>query len=792
MSQNNKLKDSDAIQNQIFYYLKKWPWFVLSVLLAVSIAYVYLRYSTNQYRAVSKVMIKDTRRGGISETGALGDLDILGNSFNTVENEIEVLKSLRLMKNVVEELNLQTSFSIEGRIKSADLYKRSPFTLDILFPQYAQQETLSIICELKYIDDSSFHIRPYESIKWITCEYGKSFTIEGQTLVLSYNPSPTNPIEFKRDDLINITIKPVEVEASWLNSRLSVSKTDKRSSVVDLVIIDDNLHKAEDILDKLVEVYNRDAIKDKNIAAQNTARFIDERLKEVQSDLDSIERRIQKFKNDKNLTDLPTESLMGLEATSTISRELVEVKTSISIAKSIKEQLKSSSNEFLPSDLSINGSGSISEQSLAYNQLLNRYLNIKSSTTELSPTRVNLENELENLKNSLIISLENAIDNLRFKQAGLLNERGSVYQKVESVPENERLNRDIERTRKVVEAIFLLLSEKRESTAISLAIATPKAKVVDFAMALPNPVSPNRKIIYLVGLVVGLLIPVIIIYLRRLLYNKIESRADVEQILKDVSILGEIPKIGADEDDYIHENDRSILAEAFRIVRTNLQYIIASVANKGSSSVILVTSTIKGEGKTFTSYNIAHTLAYTGKKVVLLGGDVRNPQIHRYVGKDFLNNYGLTEFLIDPELNAQGLIANHSENKNLSLIHSGKIPPNPAELLLSDRVGLLIDELKKHFDYIIIDSAPTILVTDTFLINKYADVTLYVCRANYTDRALINYIQDTIDSKKLKNVSVIINDVKVSNFGYGRKYTYEYSTEKPGLIKKLKTFFSRN
>jgi capsular exopolysaccharide synthesis family protein len=398
-----------------------------------------------------------------------------------------------------------------------------------------------------------------------------------------------------------------------------------------------------------------------------------------------------------------------------------------------------------------------------------------------------LEELLSAQREAILLTIDSVISRLELEQSSLERELNSVAGKISTVPENERLNRDIERSRRVVEAIYLLLSEKKETTAISLAITTPKAKVVDYARASSSPIFPKTNTIYLSALIIGLIIPFVLIYLKTLFYNKIENRADVEALLSNAAILGEVPKLDKDENDVIVENDRSILAESFRIVRTNLQYIISSTATE-KSPVILVTSTIKGEGKTFVSFNIASTLAYTGKKVVLIGGDIRNPQIHRYVDRSIVKQHGLTEFIVNQDLEVKDLIINQPINKNLDLIHSGTIPPNPAEMLLSDRVGDLIQELKTLYDYVIIDSAPTILITDTFLINKYADVTVYVTRANFTDSVLIRYIDELIATSKLKNVAIVVNNVKIANFGYGRKYTYDYTSDSSTWITKFKKF----
>jgi tyrosine-protein kinase Etk/Wzc len=288
----------------------------------------------------------------------------------------------------------------------------------------------------------------------------------------------------------------------------------------------------------------------------------------------------------------------------------------------------------------------------------------------------------------------------------------------------------------------------------------------------------------------GLLLPGAAVYGRSIFYNKIESRTDIEKILPHVNILGEVPKLDKEGSDYIQLNDRSVLAESFRIIRTNLQYKLNAV-NHDHTKVVLVTSTVKGEGKTLVAFNLANTFSYSGKKVLLIGADIRNPQLHRYSATMSKRTPGVTEFLTDDHLKLQDLTITSSVNKNLDIILSGAIPPNPAELWMQDRTKTLFDEAKENYDLVIVDSAPTILVTDTLLINKYADVTAYITRANYTDTSLLEFVADTIKEGKLSNVAIVVNNVKLVNFGYGNKYGYAYGEEKKTLWSSFKSRFQK-
>jgi capsular exopolysaccharide synthesis family protein len=327
--------------------------------------------------------------------------------------------------------------------------------------------------------------------------------------------------------------------------------------------------------------------------------------------------------------------------------------------------------------------------------------------------------------------------------------------------------------------------QKREETAISLAVTTPKAKIVDNAYSGKNPVSPRPKIIYLAAFIVGLIIPFGIVFLKLLFDTKIHNRVDLEKEVPMLPILGEIPSVDDKDSEVIQNNDRSVLAEAFRILRTNLGYFIKS---KQNGNVIFVTSTIQGEGKTFVAYNLAITLRSTGKSVLLIGADIRNPQIHRYIDKNEWT-IGLSEYLFDSSVEVASITNRaETEGQDFDVILSGRIPPNPAELLMSDRFEKIIDEVKGQYDYVIVDTAPTLLVTDTLLISQLADTTVYVCRAEYTDKKLLEYPKELYQEGKIKNIAFVINGIKITNFGYGSKYGYGYGygQEKPTVFTRLK------
>ena len=437
----------------------------------------------------------------------------------------------------------------------------------------------------------------------------------------------------------------------------------------------------------------------------------------------------------------------------------------ISYVKNAKE------SELLPTNLGIEKEGA-SSAIATYNQTVLERDRLLGSSTEKNPAVVNLNDQIRRLKLTVLESLNNAKVSLEIQRNDLNAQEAIIGSKISSIPSKEKLFRGINRQQEIKESLYLYLLQKREENAISMAVTTPKAKVVDYAYSSMKPVSPKKIIILLAAIILGILIPFSIIYVRLLLDNKVHDKAYVEQRAKNTSVIGEIPKLESKEAELVKKNDRSIFAESFRILRTNLQYLFTNISlPEGVGKTIFVTSTIKGEGKTLVSFNLALTLANTGAKVILVGANIRNPQLHRYTPNAPYKK-GVVEYLIHRDSKVNDYISKSEFNNNLDLLFSGTIPPNPAELWMHNRTAELFADLKEIYDYVIVDTAPSMLVTDTFLINTYADATLYVMRAGYTEKRLLQFPIDNIENKKLKNVAFVLNNVRVANLGYGNKYGY--------------------
>jgi capsular exopolysaccharide synthesis family protein len=451
----------------------------------------------------------------------------------------------------------------------------------------------------------------------------------------------------------------------------------------------------------------------------------------------------------------------------------------------MEEYLKNgNTSDLLPANLGVEQDG-FSSQVQNFNQLVLERNKLMQSSTAKNPLVVGLDKQIGEMRQNIGASLSNVKNGLQIQRGRLRGQEARIGGEISAIPGKEKQFRSISRQQEIKESLYLYLLQKREETAISLAVTTPKAKVVDSAYSQSAPVSPKRQIILLAALILGLLLPFLVIYIRQLLDNKIRNRAYVERNGGNIPIVGEIPELSKKDEELIKENDYSVLAESFRILRTNLQYLVLNKQEKtGSGKAIFVTSTVKGEGKTFVSTNLAITLANSGAKVILVGADIRNPQLQRYIDGNFQNK-GVVEYLVYKDTNIHDYIQPSNSLKNLWLMVSGTIPPNPAELWMQDRAGDLFTELVKEFDYVVVDTAPSMLVTDTLLINSYADITLYTLRAGYTEKKLLGFPLENERNKKLKNVAFVLNNVSMANFGYGNKYGYTYGQKKISFWQKV-------
>ena len=532
-------------------------------------------------------------------------------------------------------------------------------------------------------------------------------------------------------------------------------------------------------------MYNRNTNNDKNEIAQKTAEFIDERIDIISKELGSTEANLESFKRDAGITDLTSEAQIALAGNAEYEKKSVENRTQISLVNDLRKYLRGNEYEVLPSNVGLQDAALIGAIE-RYNEMLMERKRLLRTSTENNPTIVNLDTSIRAMKANVQATLEGTLQGLMITKESLDREASRYSRRISNAPGQERAYVSIARQQEIKAGLYLMLLQKREENAIALAATANNAKIIDEAIADDIPVSPKRSMIYLIALVLGVGIPVGIIYLVELTKFKIEGRADVEK-LTSVPVVGDIPLTDEKNDKNgsiaVFENKNNLMSETFRNIRTNLQFMLDN-----DQKVILVTSTVSGEGKSFVSSNLAISLSLLGKKVVIVGLDIRKPGLNK-VFQLSNKERGITQYLSNPETDLMELVQSSDVNKNLFILPGGTVPPNPTELLARNGLDRAIETLKKNFDYVILDTAPIGMVTDTLLIGRVADLSVYVCRADYTHKAEYTLINELSFEKKLPNLCTVINGVDLKkrkygyyygygkygkHYGYGKRYGYGY------------------
>ena len=778
------------IQEILFRYLIHWPWFVVSVIICVAIAWGYLRLTTPVYNISATVLIKDEKKGGganmSSELERMG-LDGFVSSSNNVDNEIEVLRSKSLAREVVNRLGLFVTYMDKDEFPERELYGTSPVLVS-LTPQEADELQQTMVVNMLLQPAGTMDVQITVGGK----EYRKRFeklpavfpTDEGTVAFFTNNDTSTTvrPESVTKERHITAFInRPISVAKGYANS-LSIAPTSKTTSVVVVSLKNSNTCRGKDYIDKLLEMYNINANNDKNEVAQKTAEFIDERIGIISKELGSTEQDLENFKRSAGITDLSSEAQIALTGNAEYEKKRVENQTQINLVMDLQRYMKGNEYEVLPSNIGLQDVASVGAID-RYNQMLVERKRLLRTSTESNPTIINLDTSIRAMRSNVQATLDATLKGLQITKEDLAREANRYSRRINDAPTQERQFVSIARQQEIKAGLYLMLLQKREENAITLAATANNAKIIDEALADNNPVSPSRMMIYLAALVFGVGIPIGIIYLISLTKFKIEGRADVEKLTL-LPVVGDIPL--ADEKTgsiAVFENKNNLMSETFRNIRTNLQFML----EKGKN-VILVTSTISGEGKSFISANLAISLSLLGKKVVIVGLDIRKPGLNKVFNIP-KKEHGITQFLTNQTTNLMDLVQPSDINKNLFILPGGAVPPNPTELLARDGLEKAIETLKKNFDYVILDTAPVGMVTDTLLIGRTVDLSVYVCRADYTRKAEFTLINELAENDKLPNLCVAINGLDLQKkkygyyygygkygkyYGYGKRYGYGY------------------
>ena len=757
-----------------------WKWFVLSLIICLGAAHIYLRYATPIYQAAAKLLIKEEqngRRGNSIQSSA--NLGIISNS-NGIDNEMEILKSRTLAQQAVYDLKLYTTYRHEGRIKDHLIYGEQEVNVDM---DYEHLKKLNAPMSFKItregrnyhvvgsyfvpIDDNSYNPGPVTVDKVITALPATLGTRVGMVKFTQ------NGNYMLRDgESLKVTMIAPEIAAGKYVGSLSVSPSTKATSIAQLVITDEIPQRAIDYLKQLAIVYNRQANEDKNQIAVRTEQFINQRLEKINAELGNTEGQLENYKKRNNMVQLSMNASTAFSNADSYAQKLNEANTQVALLDELTKYMNEPSNRHqpIPSNVGLNDASATSlinkynEIALQRNQLLH-------SASESSPTVTPLTSQLDDLQASIKRAMSQARAGLNIQRNSIASQQGKYQGQISNTPEQERILTQIGRQQEVKSGLYLMLLQKREENSISLAATADKGKLIDNPV-FAGKVTPKDSIILMIAFGLGLAIPALILFLLAFFRYKIEGHDDVAKLTKlpiiaDVAIASDRAKTKADI--VVHENKNNLMEEIFRSLRTNLQFLM-----KEHDKVILMTSTTSGEGKTFIASNVAISFALLGKKVVLVGLDIRKPRLAELFEIDD-HHHGITNLLIKDNITWDDVnkqIVNSGVNNNLDLLMAGPVPPNPGELVTRKSLEETMDILKEHYDYIIIDTAPVGHVTDTLALGRIANATVYVCRADYTQKSSFGLINGLAYEKKMPNMSIVLNGVDLSKKKYGYYYGY--------------------
>lgn len=770
----NPTDDFIRIQDLFHTVISKWYWFVMSLLAALALVVLYLMVTPPTYTRSASILIKDDSKG--ASAGSIAGFDELGifKTNTNVNNELLTLKSPSLMREVVMRLDLDKKYIVKQRLRKVDLYKESPVL--VTFKEHNEQSlqfdmVLGPGGKLKLFNF-------FRSGEKISGEVEGSFsdTIATPVGVLMVTPTPLysemsgySEIYFTKGSLQNVV-------NGYSNALQAVLGT-KESTVINLTIKNSSRRRAEDILNTLIAVYNEEWMNDKNRIAVSTSRFINDRLNLIESELGTVDEDISSFKSEHILPDVQAVSGMYLSQYAESGKELLELNNRLSIAENIRRNLSVESDDrLLPANSGVDNSN-LERQISEYNALVLRRNSLLANSSERNPLVIDMTQSLADMKQAVIRSVDNLIASLHTQIANVKRQESRVTGQIASNPNQARYLLSVERQQKVKEALYLYLLQKREENELSQAFTAYNTRVITPPYGSLNPTEPRRPFLLLVALMAGILLPLIFFMAKERMNTTVRGRKDLEGMT--VPFVGEIPmyrkgrRRGWPKEENIREvvvkeKNRNIINEAFRVVRTNLEFM---AKKEGKAKVVMLTSINAQSGKTFISMNLAAAFAIKGKKVLAIDLDMRKVLLSSYVGSP---KPGIADYLGHQIDDWRSIIVQSGSQSNLDVIPVGTIPPNPTELLFDERLEQLIETLSAEYDYIFVDCPPVEIVADAAIINKLVDMTLFVVRAGLLERALLPEIERFYTGGKLKNMAMILNGTDHENARYGHGYGYMY------------------
>jgi capsular exopolysaccharide synthesis family protein len=786
MKSNSATSD---IKQKIELFLSYWKWIVLSVIVCLLSGYAYLRYADYEYKANATIKIQEENESAklpsIEEMSSTG---LFSGGSDKIKDEIQVIQSRTLIENIVKNLKLNIRCFEQGKIKEKEVYLNPPIRLsffenDSVISTVKKVLFLKIKSSNEYLlfEDNGKSIIDRDDNEGKVYAFGDKIETTFGGIVLIPNVKPYSP---KIGSNLKITITPIKTIVNAYQKAVIIS-TSKGSTVLKLELKETVAQKAVDFLDQLIIEYNRDVLADKEAVVKVTSDFITDRLRRVSEDLEQVDYTAEELQKKNNLTALNAQDNLNLQSGQQLQNEIASTTNSIQLVEFLQEELDSKykTSDMLPSASGI-GDANTTQVIKSHNELVAQRDRLLRNSSATNPVVIQLNNQIETLK----LNLENSLTNIKETSELTLNNlnkensriRGQLYQ----APTKARQFRNISRQQDIKESLYLYLLQKREESAIRLGMYAASAKIIDTAYSSYKPVAPNVTITYLASFIFGLILPIGFIYLVDLLDTKIYQKADLVGII-DIPYLGDIPK-SSKKIKVVKKVDYSPKAEAFRIIRSNIDFMLKDV--QGRSKKLFVTSTKAQEGKSHTSINLATSIAYSNKSVLLIETDIREPKILEYLGLKEESKIGLTDYIADTSIKPEDIVLKHKDNAFLDIIPSGTIPPNPSELLMSDRVEELFNHFESKYDYILADTSAVGLVSDTLLISKFADMFIYVVSADGVDRRQLVHVAQTLyDEKRLPNMTLLLNSVKAGKKGYGYGYGNNPNKKKKWYSFGLKT-----
>ena len=762
-----------SIQEFIELILRNWYWFIISVAFCGAVALYYLASTPKTYMRTATVVVKDTRKGSGSEITAFNDV-LGGIGRRSVDNEIHIFKSRRVMEHVVERYNLDTRYSAKSGLRIVDMYGRTPVAIEFIDSKPVETVTFKYsINEAGDITFFEFHSKDGDIDYNVTAKIGEIITTPFGNIVTTATPY----FEQNRDLVVSVAQYPINEIIESYRKRLNCAIVDKMASVITLSMVDEVPLRAEHVINGVIAAYDKDAIEDKQAVSNLTEEFIKERLQTLGEELNNADVDIASFKQDNSLYSPSQEATLRAEETAKLKENALSLEASMEMTTYILNYLRDGdkTNSLIPaSAVSISGvSAGLVAQIEQYNKSLLEYKRLLAASSPTNPTIIDLGNQIAGLHNAVIASLESHIESLKLREEQIKREQKAVDKRLQSSPTMEMELLSKARQQKVKEELYIYLLTKLEENALSEATAESNARVIDHAYGSNIPVSPRSTIILLFSLIVGVCIPLAILYVREIINTSVRSRRDLDNVLT-IPFLGDVPqhngKVG--NGIVVREDSRDALSEAFRMLRTNLSFM--SVSKK--VQVMMFTSSVPHSGKSFVSSNLAYTLASSGKRVVLIDLDLRLRTLSKSMGQRN-NRRGITSYLSGNIESWEDIITPSENNTNLDCIYAGPKPPNPTDMLMSERMDTLIAALRTKYDYIILDSVPAMAVADALVLDRVVDLTIYVIRQGLLDRRELPEIEALYREKKFSNMCTVLNSATQSSYKYGYGYYDSHDTQ---------------